>query len=146
MLTAPSIYPLVEELSGKSFKNALPDTLTILSGKTGRERKLYQLPRDKHKHFVRNKYVFHSEVDKEKLEILWKRHQGVLMGLHPETDGYYTAPNQGFEWVERLAELPDWLLQGIINKNVKQGVPNTERTRIVGPALLSMLKYPLSGI
>jgi len=129
----PSIYPLVEELSGKSFKNALPDTLTILSGKTGRERKLYQLPRDKHKHFVRNKYVFHSEVDKEKLEILWKRHQGVLMGLHPETDGYYTAPNQGFEWVERLAELPDWLLQGIINKNVKQGVPNTERTRIVGP-------------
>ena len=129
----PSIYPLVESIAGKSFAEALPPTLTILSGKEGRERKLYRLDREKHKHFARNKYTWHGEANREKLEILWRKHQGVLMGLHPETEGYYTAEDQGFEWVDRLPELPDWLLNAIINKNVKQGVPAKETTRLVGP-------------
>ena len=128
----PTVYQLIEGLSGLPFSQALPDTLTILSGKEGRERKLYQLNREKHKHFVRNKYTWHAEGNKEKLEILWRRHQGVLMGLHPETNGYYTAPGQGFEWVKKLPELPEWLLNSIVNKNVKQGVPAKETTRIVG--------------
>ena len=127
-----SIYQLVEELSQKSFGDALPETLTILSGKEGRERKLYRLDREKHKHLVRNKYTWHGEENKEKLEILWRKHQGVLMGLHPDTDGYYTAENQGFEWVDKLPEFPEWLLNAIINKNVKQGVPAKETTRIIG--------------
>ena len=129
----PSVYELIEGISDKSVDEALPKTLTILSGKEGRERKLYKLPREKHKHFVRNKYTWHAETDKEKLEILWQKHQGVLMGLHPDTDGYYTAPDEGFEWITDLAELPEWLLNCIINKNVKQGVPAKETTRIVGP-------------
>ena len=129
----PSVYKLLEELSGLPLKDALPDTLTIFSGKEGRERKLYRLDREKHKHFVRNKYTWHGEENKEKLEILWKRHQGVLMGLHPETDGYFTAEDQGFEWVNKLPEFPDWLLTAIINKNIKHGVPAKETTRIVGP-------------
>jgi len=129
----PSICPLVESLSSLSFTQALPPTLTLLSGKEGRERKLYKLGRDKHKHFVRNKYAWHGEVINEKFEILWRKHQGVLMGLHPETDGYYTADGQGFEWALELPELPDWLLNAIINKNVKQGVPAKEVRRVVGP-------------
>jgi phage/plasmid-associated DNA primase/DNA-binding MarR family transcriptional regulator len=128
----PTVYKEVEKLSGKSFSDALPNTLTILSGKEGRERKLYRIDREKHKHFARNKYVFYTEKQKEKLEILWCKHQGVLMGLHPETEGYYTAPGQGFEWVTKLPELPDWLLNEIINKNVKQGIPAKETTRVVG--------------
>jgi len=129
-----SVYPLVKQLAEETdFDKALPPTLTICSGKAGRERKLYKLARDKHKHFVRNKYTWHGEGNKEKLEILWAKHQGVLMGLHPETDGYYTAEGQGFEWVDNLPELPDWILNGIINKNVKQGIPATEVTRMVGP-------------
>jgi phage/plasmid-associated DNA primase len=133
-IDGPSVYPLVAKLADETdFKTALPPTLTICSGKEGRERKLYKLNRDKHKHFARNKYTWHGETAKEKLEILWAKHQGVLMGLHPETDGYYTAENQGFEWVDNLPELPDWLLNAIINKNVRQGIPATEITRIVGP-------------
>ncbi len=131
-IDGPTVYQLIEELADQSFNNALPATLTILSGKEGRERKLYKLHRDKHKHFVRNKYTWHAEGNKEKLEILWRRHQGVLMGLHPETNGYYTAFGQGFEWVNSLPEFPEWLLNAIINKNVKQGVPAKETTRIVG--------------
>ena len=132
-IDGPSVYPLVKELADETdFDKALPPTLTICSGKAGRERKLYKLPREKHKYFVRNKYTWHGEGAKEKLEILWSRHQGVLMGLHPETDGYYTAEGQGFEWCDKLPEFPEWLLNAIINKNVKQGVPPTEITRVVG--------------
>jgi phage/plasmid-associated DNA primase len=129
----PSVYELVEGIADLPFDEALPSTLTILSGKVGRERKLYKLDREKHKHFVRNKYTWHAEKNGEKLEILWSRHQGVLMGLHPETEGYFTAPEEGFEWVDKLPEFPEWLLNAIINKNVKQGTPAKERTRIVGP-------------
>ena len=129
----PSVYNLIEGLSDKDVDTALPKTLSILSGKDGRERKLYRLDREKHKHFVRNKYTWHAETDKEKLEILWKKHQGVLMGLHPDTNGYYTAKNEGFEWISKLPELPEWILNCIINKNIKQGLPATETTRIIGP-------------
>jgi len=34
----PTVYQLIEELSGTTFANALPNTLTICSGKEGRER------------------------------------------------------------------------------------------------------------
>jgi phage/plasmid-associated DNA primase len=132
-IDGPSVYKLVEGISDMPLLQALPPTLTIMSGKVGRERKLYKLNRDKHKHFVRNKYTWHAEEEKEKLEILWQRHQGVLMGLHPETEGYFTAECQGFEWVDELPEFPDWLLNAIINKNVRQGTPAKERTRFVGP-------------
>jgi len=126
-----SVYKLIEEISGLPLHSALPPTLTVCSGKIGRERKLYKLDREKHKHFVRNKYTWHAEENKEKLEILWKRHQGVLMGLHPETDGYFTGEDEGFEWADKLAEFPDWLLNAIVNKNVKHGVPSTEVSRRV---------------
>ena len=129
-----SVYRTVEQVSGLTSKEALPITLTILSGKPGREKKLYRLNRDKHKHFIRNKYTWHAEGPKEKLEILWSKHQGVLMGLHPQTDGYFTSPNQGFEFASNLPELPDWILNAIVNKNVKQGVPVNQTTRIVGPS------------
>lgn len=132
-IDGPTVYPLVTGLSDQAdFNVALPPTLTICSGKVGRERKLYKLHRDKHKHFVRNKYTWTAEGNREKLEILWSRHQGVLMGLHPETEGYYTAEGMGFEWVDSLPEFPDWLLNLIINKNIKLGVPAKETTRIVG--------------
>jgi P4 family phage/plasmid primase-like protien len=129
----PSVYSLVEQISGLPLQDALPATLTVFSGKIGRERKLYKLDREKHKHFLRNKYVWHAEEDKEKLEILWKRHQGVLMGVHPETDGYYTGDNLGFEWARNLPELPEWILNGIITKNAKLGKPSQETSRVIGP-------------
>ncbi|MGA1713319.1 MAG: PriCT-2 domain-containing protein, partial [bacterium] len=129
----PSVYSLVETISELPLQDALPPTLTVFSGKIGRERKLYKLDREKHKHFLRNKYVWHAEEDKEKLEILWKRHQGVLMGVHPETDGYYTGDDLGFEWANKLPELPDWILNSIITKNAKQGKPSQETSRVIGP-------------
>jgi P4 family phage/plasmid primase-like protien len=139
----PSVYPLVEKLSGLSFDEALPPTLTICSGKEGRERKLYKLEKSKWKIFIRNKYVWHSDQDKEKLEVLWSKHQGVLMGSHPETDGYFTAPGQGYEWASKLPELPLWIMAGITEKNEKQGRPNTDISRVVGPGFALNTRIPL---
>ena len=63
----PSVYQLIEEISELPLQDALPPTLTIFSGKIGRERKLYRLDREKHKHFFRNKYTWTAEENKEKL-------------------------------------------------------------------------------
>ena len=129
----PTVYQLVEEVSGYVFEQALPPTLTICSGKNGRERRLYKLLQKNWDSVIRNKYVWHAEGEKEKLEILWKRHQGVLMGSHPETDGYFTPEGLGFEWCSTIPELPSWILEGIKNKNEKQGFPAEEKGRVVGP-------------
>jgi len=129
----PTVYQLVEEVSGYVFEQALPPTLTICSGKNGRERRLYKLLQKNWDYVIRNKYVWHAEGEKEKLEILWKRHQGVLMGSHPETDGYFTPEGLGFEWCSMIPELPSWILEGIKNKNEKQGFPAEEKGRVVGP-------------
>jgi len=128
----PSVYKLIEQISGLAWYDALPPTLTIFSGKIGRERRLYKLNKEKHIHFLRNKYTWHAEENKEKLEILWKKHQGVLMGAHPETDGYFTGEGLDFEWANKLPELPDWILNGIITRNAKQGKPAQEVSRIIG--------------
>ena len=128
-----SVIDLVIELSGVDPAEALPCTLTIKSGKPGRERRLYKLSKDYWKHFTRNKYVWHTDVNHEQLEILWSKHQGALMGFHPETDGYFTPENGGFEWADNLPELPYWILDEIIKKNMRQGKPATETSRFVGP-------------
>ena len=129
----PTVYKLIKEVSSLPFEQALPKTLTICSGKQGRERRLYRLSREDWDIFIRNKYVWHAEGDGEKLEILWKRHQGVLMGLHPETAGYFTPEGHGFEWVNEIPFLPEWILLGIHNKNERQGKPASENMRMVGP-------------
>lgn len=139
----PSVHSLIEKITNKSFADALPRTLTICSGKAGRERRLYKIARDKQLHFVRNKYTWTAETKGEKLEILWLRHQGVLMGLHPETDGYFTPDGLGYEWATNLPEFPDSLLNEIITKNVKQGVPAKEVTRMVGPGFVVQAEISL---
>jgi len=128
-----SVYELVEKISAKCFQEALPSTLTICSGKQGRERRLYRLDKEKWNEFIRNKYVWYSDKEEEKLEVLWKKHQGVLMGLHPETDGYFTPPGLGYEWVNCIPHLPEWILKGIQEKNERQGNPARQQRRSVGP-------------
>ena len=65
------------------------------------------------------------------------------MGLHPETDGYYTKEGLGFEWVDKLPEFPEWLLNSIITKNAKQGKPAQEVSRFIGPNFAVQTKVDL---
>ena len=60
-IDGPTIYPLIEELSGKAFDEAVPSTLTIQSGKEGRERRLFIVKKDNWDLLVRNKYRWYSE-------------------------------------------------------------------------------------
>jgi P4 family phage/plasmid primase-like protien len=128
-----TVYKKIEELAGETVAKALPPTLTICSGREGRERKLYRVPKQLWDKFIRNKYCWHAEGNREKLEVLWKRHQGVLMGMHPKTDGYYTKENEDFTFVNNIPDIPAWLLTEIAIKNKKQGAPQEETTRVFGP-------------
>ena len=128
-----SVVGLIADLAKMPLEEALPPTLTIMSGREGRFRKLYAVKKDDFKYFVRNKYIWHSEVEHEQLEILWARHQGAIMGAHPETAGYFTPEGLGFEWTKDLPQIPGWLLQAIITKNSKCGKPAKEYSRFVGP-------------
>jgi hypothetical protein len=118
-IDGPTVYKLIETISQQTIDNALPTTLTICSGKKGRERKLYKINKENWKHLQRNKYVWHADGDG-------------LMGLHPETSGYYTKDGCDFSWVDKLPELPQWLLNNIISKNVQKGKPFEQTSRIVG--------------
>ena len=55
------------------------------------------------------------KLDKNPWEILWRSRQGALMGAHPDTDGYRTLPNRGFEYATKLPDLPEWLYGAIKN-------------------------------
>ena len=130
-----SVWPVIEQLSGTTdISISLPPTLTILSGKPGRERRLYQLPKEKAKHLQRGKYATKPVVPNEKLEILCdSRRQGVLMGYHPDTDGYFTKDLEDYRYVKDLPELPEWILKFIQLKNIQQGKPESNHQRIYSP-------------
>ena len=44
-----------------------------------------------------------------------------------------TSYSWDFEWCSMIPELPSWILEGIKNKNEKQGFPAEEKGRVVGP-------------
>ena len=93
-----------------------------------------QVPRDKAKHLVRGKYATKPVVPNEKLEILCdSKKQGVLMGSHPETDGYFTKENEDFRYVKSLPEIPGWILNFIKLKNIQQGKPEQNHQRVYSP-------------
>jgi len=129
----PSVFALVQELSGLPFEEALPKTLAIASGREGRLRKLYQVSKDSFELFSRNKYVWRTEGEvNQQLEVLWEKRQGILMGAHPETDGYYTLEGEGFEHIDALPELPAWIETAIAVKNKINGNPEASTSRWVG--------------
>lgn len=130
-----SVWPVIEEMSGTSDTSvSLPPTLTILSGRPGRERRLYKVSKDKAKHLQRGKYSTKPVVPNEKLEILCdNKRQGVLMGFHPETAGYYTKGDEDFRYAKSLPEIPEWILNFIRVKNIQQGKPEHSHQRVYSP-------------
>jgi phage/plasmid-associated DNA primase len=128
-----SVQSKIEELSHLPYAEALPDTLTICSGRVGRERRLYKVLAEDFEIFVRNKYSWQTDTPGEKLEILWSNLQGVVMGLHPETSGFYTPDGLGFEWATDLPLIPSWLKDVITSKNARMGGAAKRVTRVEGP-------------
>jgi len=102
--------PAIEAMGGGPIDSIFPPTLTIGSGKPGRFRMVFRVPPSKVQ-LLPDKATL--KVDKAPWEILWRSRMGVLMGAHPETDGYFTTPHGGFEWCKNLPEMPDWLYEQI---------------------------------
>lgn len=126
-----SAFDIVEKLSTETFDKALPPTLAIASGKEGRLRKLYKVSKNDFDVFARSKYRWLGETN-EQLEVLWTKRQGVLMGKHPDTKGFYTMPGQGFEHCKDLPFVPEWIIANVHAQNKKKGTPSIERQRYVG--------------
>jgi hypothetical protein len=104
--------PAIEELGGGPLDTIFPPTLTVSSGKEGKLRMLFRVPVARINE-IPNKATI--KLDKNPWEILWRSRQGALMGAHPDTDGYRTLPNKGFEYATKLPNLPEWLYSAIKN-------------------------------
>ena len=104
--------PAIEELGGGPLDTIFPPTLTVSSGKEGKLRMLFRVPVTRINE-IPNKATI--KLDKNPWEILWRSRQGALMGAHPDTDGYRTLPNRGFEYATKLPDLPEWLYSAIKN-------------------------------
>jgi phage/plasmid-associated DNA primase len=102
--------PAIEALGGGPIGSIFPPTLTISSGKPGRFRMVFRVPSSKVQQLPDKATL---KVDKAPWEILWRSRQGALMGAHPDTDGYRTTAQGGFEWCKNLPEMPDWLYEQI---------------------------------
>ncbi len=109
-IDGPDAIPALEELAGGPLSAIFPRTLTISSGKEGRQRMLYRVPTSKLA-LIPDKATI--KIGIPSFEILFRSRQGAIMGSHPDTDGYYTTPHGGFEFAKNPPELPEWLYQSI---------------------------------
>ena len=118
--------PAIEALGGGSIDKIFPPTLTISSGKKGKFRMLFRVPVARINEIPDKATI---KVDKTPWEILWRSRQGAIMGNHPDTDGYRTLPDKGFEYANKLPDLPEWLYTAI-----KDAYPSSKyRRRTSGP-------------
>ena len=118
--------PAIEALGGGSIDKIFPPTLTVSSGKKGKFRMLFRVPVARINEIPDKATI---KVDKTPWEILWRSRQGAIMGNHPDTDGYRTLPDKGFEYASKLPDLPEWLYTAI-----KDAYPSSKyRRRASGP-------------
>jgi len=112
-IDGPDAIPELEALAGGSINTIFPPTLTVSSGKEGRQRMLFSIPSSKLS-LLPDKATI--KIGIPSFEILFRSRQGAIMGSHPDTEGYYTTPHGGFEYAKNPPELPEWLFEAIAKK------------------------------
>ena len=109
-----SCQQLIEQLSDGV---GLPYTVSVTSGKPGRFQCAYFIPQQ-HWDSVGNKTiatgVFDDRGKPEQLDFRWSGKQSVVMGSHPETEGY--------KWINSpdsvpVAMAPEWIIKLISNES-----------------------------
>ena len=109
-IDGPDAIPKLEELGGGPLNEIFPPTLTVSSGKPGRQRMLYSVPIQKIPMLPDKATI---KIGIPSFEILFRSRQGAIMGACPSTKGYFTTPHGGFEYAKNPPELPEWLYQAI---------------------------------
>ena len=109
-IDGPDAIPALEEIAGGPLSAIFPATLTISSGKPGRQRMLYSIPTAKLP-LLPDKATI--KIGVPSFEILFRSRQGAIMGACPDTPGYFTTSHGGFEHAKNPPELPEWLYDAI---------------------------------
>lgn len=92
----------------------LPPSVSWTSGKPGRKQMGFLVPK-KYWDQLRGKRVWKNQHNKTCLELRWTGHQSVVLGDHPETNGYSWCV--GCSPHDRpVAEAPEWLLEPLFKQ------------------------------
>lgn len=91
----------------------LPTTIGWTSGKPGRSGHAFQVEPDWWPHLV-NRRSWSNLNGKTCWELRGDRHQSVILGAHPETDGYRWLAGRSPLDIPDPALAPDWLLEALL--------------------------------
>jgi len=122
---------------------SLPNTAMCTSGRDGRFQVLFTVP----EHYwprMRNRRVFDTgKVDAdgkaENLDLRWNRHQSVVIGAHPITQGYRWLGKRSPSRVG-IAEAPEALIQLLID-DPAPAMPLLTQAAAVVPATVPLLEF-----
>ncbi|NEZ61515.1 hypothetical protein D0962_01780 [Leptolyngbyaceae cyanobacterium CCMR0082] len=120
------------ELSGcETIKQALPRTPVVKSGRLNRYQAIYKIGKDFWPGIETKKFgtKFETKVDEngeekqvpvEMLELRWTGAQSVVVGTHPETDGYYWHyhPEE-----TPIADAPMWIIEAMLTDGNSTDTP-----------------------
>lgn len=96
-----------EVFTGKQVSD-LPKTLSWKSGKPGRRQMAFRVPLEEWD-WIRNRFSWKNESGETALEIRWKNVQSIILGAHPETEGYRWCDGCDPKQIE-IADAPAWLI------------------------------------
>lgn len=106
---------VVQRLSGALLGEALPQTLANTSGREGRSCHYYQIPSVFWSAIASKN--FPAETAGEALQLRWgadgQAVQQVLVGVHPETDGYRWVAGCGPDETA-IATAPQWIIEAML--------------------------------
>ncbi|MBD2458218.1 DUF3987 domain-containing protein [Nostoc sp. FACHB-87] len=107
---------LIQKLSQQSVEAALPQTVTLTSGREGRYQAIYRVP-EKYWGAIATKKIktdTKGEDGKpEQLELRWDGCQSVVVGYHPVTGAYKWYPSQSPAECD-IAEVPLWIIEQML--------------------------------
>jgi hypothetical protein len=98
---------------GRPLKD-LPRTVSWTSGKPGRRQLAYSVD-SKYWDKFRGKKVWKNQDNKTCLELRWAGQQSVVLGAHPETNGYTWCSGSSPADLP-VAEAPEWLLEPLFKQ------------------------------
>ncbi|MBE9190639.1 bifunctional DNA primase/polymerase [Gloeocapsopsis crepidinum LEGE 06123] len=126
-----SATELINKLAGTDLiSDALPQTVTVTSGRPGRYSCFYRVPQE-YWGSIRTKKVKTGVVDElgkiEQVEFRWNGCQSVVIGEHPVTGSYYWIHSSAFT---EIAEAPLWVIEQML---IPQKAVNSEARKPLKP-------------
>lgn len=112
-----SCDPLIQKLAGVPVLEALPKTVGFTSGKLCRYQLVYKVPA-LFSPYISGKVLLTGAKDSngkdEQLDFRWSGKQSVILGRHPETEGYHWLLSQA-PWEVEVAVCPQWIIRQLLS-------------------------------